>query len=411
MKNYLYALLLAGLFGCKVPYQPPVVAAPNSYLVVEGVINTANGSTDSTIIKLSRTSSLLKADKPNPELHAQVDVEDGQGFVVALKDAGLGNYVAAQLGLDTTKKYRLRIITADKKVYLSDLVSATYTPPIDSIGFTVLNPQVMIYVNAHNPANNTRYYRWDFTEDWEFLSPFESFFMTNGIAIVPRTAANAFPIKCWGHSASTNVLLGSTVKLASDVIYQTPVAYISGTSDKLDYRYSMQLKQYGLSQDAFKFWSQIQKNTEQLGTIFDAQPSQINGNIQCITNPAEPVFGYISVTNIRVKRVYINRANIPVPFKSDFGHSCEIRLDTIFYINPTTLIGVVPTPGYPTVATALIPAGSYLIPVEMISQPFINHTVPNIQPVIDPGYSALPQQCLDCSFRGPTKPPPWWVEN
>ncbi len=395
--------------GCKVPYQPPVTASPNSYLVVEGVINTANGSTDSTIIKLSRTISLLKPDKPNPELYAQIFVEDGQSYIAALKDAGLGSYVAGPLGLDSTKKYRLRIITADKKVYLSDLVSATYTPPIDSIGSTVLDQQIMIYVNAHNPANNTRYYRWEFTEDWNFISPLESFYMTNGAQIIPRTAANKLPLNCWGHDASTNVILGSTAKLASDVIYQTPLAYINSTSDKLDYRYSMLLKQYGLSADAFKFWSQTQKNTEQLGTIFDAQPSQINGNIQCITNPAEPVFGYISVTNIQIKRVYINRASIAVPFISDFDEACILHVDTVFRIDPELLIGVIkPTPNYPVWSNTLIPAGSYLIPVTRSTRWFIDWTSKFPTPVGDTIYVAAPLKCLDCSLRGPTKPPPWW---
>lgn len=47
-------ILLVFILGmaCKKPYTPDVVASPNSYLVVEGVINSGS---DSTIIKLNRT--------------------------------------------------------------------------------------------------------------------------------------------------------------------------------------------------------------------------------------------------------------------------------------------------------------------------------------------------------------------
>jgi hypothetical protein len=87
----------------------------------------------------------------------------------------------------------------------------------------------------------------------------------------------------------------------------------------------MLLKQYGLSSDAYTFWSQMKKNTEELGSIFDAQPSQINGNIHCTTNPVEPVFGYVSITNIQTKRIYINRTSLPVtiPFVTTALAACS----------------------------------------------------------------------------------------
>jgi hypothetical protein len=320
------------------------------------------------------------------ELHAQVSVEDGLGFSVALKEMGKGNYAAGVLGLDNTKKYRLRIKTSDGKIYLSDMVGNTYTPPIDSIGYTVTNGnQVMIYANAHNPNNNTRYYRWDFSETWEFNAFYNSFYMTNGAAIVPRDDAHAFPARCWNSDASTNIILGSTAKLANDVVYQQPITYITG-SQKLTVRYSILLKQYGLSQDAFTFWSQIQKNTEQLGSIFDAQPSQINGNIHCTTNAVEPVFGYVTITNVQTKRVYINRTSLPTYFPSPVNPCSE---DSVFYNPPL---------GKPSVAGVLIPFGATEIPLEPF---FLGSLVPV-------GYMSSVPACVDFSVSGSKVPPSFW---
>ena len=54
----------------------------------------------------------------------------------------------------------------------------------------------------------------------------------------------------------------------------------------------------------------MKKNTESLGTIFDAQPSEIKGNIYSASDPAEPVIGYISATTIEEKRIFIEQADL-----------------------------------------------------------------------------------------------------
>jgi hypothetical protein len=37
--------------------------------------------------------------------------------------------------------------------------------------------------------------------------------------------------------------------------------------------------QYALTKDQYDYWTELKKNSEQLGTLFDAQPSQLNSNI------------------------------------------------------------------------------------------------------------------------------------
>jgi hypothetical protein len=69
--------------------------------------------------------------------------------------------------------------------------------------------------------------------------------------------------------------------------------------------YSVIVSQYALTSNQFKYWTELKKNSEQLGTLFDAQPSQLNSNIHCITNPAEPVMGYLSASTVQKKRIFI----------------------------------------------------------------------------------------------------------
>jgi hypothetical protein len=391
MKHCIYILLLFLAFSCKTPYQQKLNATTNSYLVIEGTINSNNGPADSTLVTLSRTIDISTANKTTAELRAIVSVEDGNGYVFALREIPGGRYVSGPLGLDKTKKYRLRVKTTENKTYLSDLESIVYTPPIDSIGFTTSGQRVTIYANAHNPNNNTWYYRWDYQETWTIHAPYKSMFMTNGQAIVPRPDNAQFPSKCWIGDNSNDIALASTKKLVNDVVYQAPIAYIDGVSEKLSDRYSILLKQYGLSEDAFRFWQQLQKNTEKIGSIFDAQPSEIKGNIHCITNAAEQVFGYISFTNIQTKRIYINPIDLPVSYFVGIKTICE--LDSIPFIPPR--------PDDPHVSVTLVPFGSVLIPINEIF----------IGPAISPwGYTAVTQSCVDCTIRGSKVRPSFWKD-
>src|SRR5476649_989228 len=132
--------------SCKKPYLPPVINAPGAYLVVEGVI--AGGAP--TTIKLSYTVNLSNTTVANPASKAVVSVENDQNGTYQLTETTPGTYVLAGLGLDNSRKYRLRIKTADNKQYLSDFVSVVNSPSIDSIGYQIANNGLNIYSNTHD---------------------------------------------------------------------------------------------------------------------------------------------------------------------------------------------------------------------------------------------------------------------
>jgi hypothetical protein len=161
-----YGCTVALLFGgCREPYNPPAITAPTAYLVVEGVINSGG---DSTIIKLSKTVGIASKSVLNPVIGASVMVQNNQNStVLPLTGDGNGNYVAVGLNLSPSLQYRLAIITKDGS-YRSDFAAIKPTPPIDSVGYKITANGVQLYVNTHDPANNTTFYRWDYQETWKF---------------------------------------------------------------------------------------------------------------------------------------------------------------------------------------------------------------------------------------------------
>lgn len=385
INRFIYITVLAVIVSCKKPYNPPIVSSDNHYLVVEGVINSGN---DSTIINLSRTVKLSENVSTQLVANYTVVVEGEQGNSYALQSEGNGIYDIGPMHLDPSRKYRLHITTPDGKQYASDYEVVKPTPPIDSVGFTPKSNYLQIYANTHDATNNTRYYRWDYSETWRFHARYQSSFIVDGNAVRIRHANEAI-YYCFANDKSSNIVLGSSEKLTQDVIFQSPITTISSDAEKLELRYSILLKQYALTKAAYQFWENLKKNTEQLGSIFDAQPTQLQGNIHNISDPTEPVIGYISVTNSQSKRIYINKGQLPDNWTEKYPYDCGMP-DSAFFSHPKT--------GANDVLSFIIQGGG--IPIDAIYTQF------GIA-----GYTFSSQSCADCTIRGKVQKPSFWIDN
>ena len=381
---FLLICLIAGWESCTKSYTPKIVAGNLNYLVVEGFINIGN---DSTIFNLSRTVKVNAGVDTAVETGAILNIEGNDNKSYPVPELGKGKYGVAGLSLDNTKQYRLRIKTTDGNSYLSDFTKAKLTPPIDSVGYTQLSNGIQVYVNTHDPNNNTLYYRWAYNETWEFHAFYPSFYYSDGSAIQQRTP-DRLNFYCFTNTASTSITLGSSAKLKQDVIYHLPIIFIPATSEKIESRYSILLKQYALTSDEFNYWQSLQKNTEKIGSIFDSQPSEIQGNIHCISNPSLPVVGYVGSTNMQSKRVFIAKTELPTKWIATYPYTCP--LDSFFYCRPPYCIN--------DVAAHLIPQPSEEVPTTAI---FGSDGLPV-------GFLGSFNTCIDCTIRGTKQKPSFW---
>ena len=372
--------------ACVKPYNPPAITANGSYLVVEGVVN---AGLDSTTITLSRTVNVSGTTTANAVLQASVAIVSDQNVSFPLTETTNGNYVSPGLNLDVTRQYHLSIKTSNNEQYQSDPVPVVITPPIDSVGFNIVNTPaatgIQIYASAHDATNTLKYYRWDYSETWEFHSKYGSGYITNGDTILQRTYAQDVGT-CYASDVSSNIVLGSTAKLSQDVLYQTPITFIASTSEKIEAGYSILLHQYALTAGAYNFWVGLKTNTEQLGSIFDAQPSQLAGNIHCITHPSEPFIGYVSACAVSSKRIFISNSQVPA-WAPTYPYTCQ--QDTEYYVDPHD--------GQNDVKINLVPLSSTLIPTSALGDTHNPY-----------GYMASTLECVDCTIRGSKTPPPFW---
>lgn len=372
--------LLIALSGCKEPYLPPQIIQTSSYLVVDGFINSGG---DSTIIKLSRTRNLSDTAKTINEEYAVVTIESEAGNQMRLTYTGNGNYTAPFLPIQASQKYRLQIQTLSGETYQSDFVPVKQTPAIDSLSWHQ-DGGVSVSVNTHDPSSNTRYYRWEYTETYEYTPHFSTDLGYDYVndKVYTRDSNNQIS-RCWMTIPSPDILLATTSQLSEDLIANFPIAQIPQNSEKLEIRYSILAKQYALTKEAFEYWQQVRKNSRELGSIFGNQPQQLNSNIHCTSEPGKPVIGFVSISSVSEKRIFIKNNEVSNWHpSSSMDTYCEehviIPADLRFFFNSDT---------------SYVPA--YYITV--------------LPPVANPPLAVAKRICVDCTVRGgiPKKPSYW----
>lgn len=324
MRKYGVIIILLSLaFACKKPYLPAVLVKGDNYLVVDGFINV--GGTGETNIVLSRTKNLTDTVVSIPENRARVNIISATGANYAMQELGNGVYTIGSATLPANTQYKIAITAADGKRYESELVAVKPTPAIDSISWVQDTAGVHVFANTHDPSNTTRYYRWQYVLTWEYRSQLETPWGLSNNVIFVRNFTDYTHV-CYQTTLSTDVLLGSSAALSQDVISMAPLFSIPPNDSMLAYRMSIQLKQYALSPQAYAYWQIIRKNSQELGTLFDLQPSQLEGNIHCIDNPSEPVVGFLTVGTETEKRIFIKKDDLQDWVVAPGSYNCVVKV-------------------------------------------------------------------------------------
>lgn len=374
------------------------ISSPNSYLVIEGVINSGS---DSTYFRLSRSIKLSAKDTVKYENNANVTIEGNDNTTYSLSQIANGIYASAPLGLSSSVKYRLRIRTANNEEYLSDYVETKVTPPVDSITYSVENDGVQFYASTHDPNNAARYYRWDFTETWGYFAYERSYFKIGDDGLPAyRIGQQELVYECYQSAQSKQVLLASSADLAQDVINKQPLDFITAESGKVSHGYSVLFRQYALTSQGYTYWQQIKKNTEQIGSIFDAQPSEVASNIRCISNPSQPVIGFISACNITSQRIFVDAQRTVVV--APFYLPPPTAIDCVKFFSGTILVA--PEETFKTRLQQLTFTGDTVL-TTAYTNPFTG---------VITSYNYVAKQCADCRAKAPfgtNAVPVFWPMN
>jgi hypothetical protein len=334
ISSILFALLAA---GCISPYEPPPMAQDQRYLVVDGFLNPTAGSAE---VVLKYTTPLDSDEQAVSESSAVVSIYDEDNIQVILSNRGNGEYSISGAAFPNERRYRLHIATSGGKQYQSELVNPVSTPEIDSLNFIVEPDRLHINVNTHDPSGGSIYYRWFSTETYEYRSDyFSGYTYRNGIVTVKTK--DEFINRCWRTDALHDIRIRSTESLTEDRVTNFTLRTIQRDNIRISYKYSLLVRQQTLTEDAFRYWVNVKETTENLGGLFDPVPSQVIGNIRCISDPSEPVIGFFSAGSVTEKRIFIDRDDLPTNY-SRYDMDCVVDtldLDMLPYIsNPDALL-------------------------------------------------------------------------
>ncbi len=309
MKYSLYtfcAFMVLTVVGCKDPYYINVEDSDQNVFIVEGAITSAPAQ---TYIKLSY-SKPVNAVNPAPLItnaHVTIESRDGGAYTLPFNPVTLD--YRSEINTLPGQDYRVRI-THDGQVYESEWSTLLETPPIADLNFERILGGMNIRISTTDPSGKTRYFRWEFEEDWEINS--------NYFAVVrydpgSRTVYEQFDdslYRCYRKAGSISLLLGTTKDLTSFDLKDQLIHFVNETDDRMSVRYAINVKQYAITEDAYKFYDVMKKISEDMGSIFDPQPSELTGNIVCLTNPQQRVLGYIQASVEQTHRAFISSNDI-----------------------------------------------------------------------------------------------------
>ncbi|RYZ50239.1 MAG: DUF4249 domain-containing protein [Sphingobacteriales bacterium] len=375
MKKILFILLLANVLSCKDDYNLPVSIPATGYLVIDGSINSGIGE---TVIALSKTVRLTDSFNVNYVTNAAVTLEGQDNSKIQLNHRGNGQYVHNQLALNRSQQYRLRILENGKE-YVSGYLPVRQSPVIDSISWEYDQSGVHIFMDAKGNTNTSGYYRYEYAETWEFhaaYAPNLKYDLAPSAVYIERNQNSDYSkFTCYQGSRSTSIEILSTAKIARDTTH-----YRLLTVPRRDWRisvlYSVEATQTAISKEGFEYLSKMKRNTEQSGSIFDAQPSELRGNITCVTNPAEPVIGFLEIADVYKKRIFIKNSQVP---GWAFAHDCVLQ-------NLVNKPDSIKNAGMPP--------------------PVMPATTDQLNNILYFYYTQL--SCVDCSQRGTLTKPSFW---
>ncbi|MDN3723667.1 DUF4249 domain-containing protein [Aequorivita sp. SDUM287046] len=347
MRTKILITVLLGIFissSCTEPYEIEAVDYEN-VLVVESTIT---DELKPQIVKLSRTSPLENTDIL-VENGATVTIEGNNGENFSFSQNNISGYYVSnqEFRAQPNVAYTLQIVTSDGKRYSSSTVvlppvvemDQVYTEPI--IDATENKDGVQVLVNTEDPTGNAKYFRYEYEETYKITAPNPSSFSTEiinynlstgtyDVILTPREPEEI----CFSTETSTGITQTSTTELNENKVFRFPVRYLSRFDPKIQTRYSILVKQYAQSVEAYTFYK-IVKELGSIGSLLSqGQPGYVAGNMVAHANPDEKVLGFFEASSTTSERLYFNYEDFGFR-KPPYFVDCEVMI--LDYLDNTTL--------------------------------------------------------------------------
>jgi Domain of unknown function (DUF4249) len=247
-------------------------------LVVDGFANAGQGP---HVLKLSRTADLRRSVFPTVD-NALVYLVSGVGSRTEYNFVGEGEYEidSGLVEILHGEKYWIEIQT-EGSTYISEPEIVPSLVAADSSWFVINGGYIEVWVGNSKPDIDRVFLKWNVTNYFAFTelrwSPLASPKTCYVIQPFNPQVIPLFDASRIMANGRYDIMLGEKF---IDELFGNPQSFL--------------IEQQSLSQNAFEYYSRLNLVSSQSGSIFDAQPASVAGNVSNINDPDEQVFGYFS---------------------------------------------------------------------------------------------------------------------
>ena len=260
----------------------------------------------------------------NYEENAQVSVVDNRGNEYEFVETSPGTYLSNDnFAAEKDVPYTLNVLTDKGTSYVSSAESFSSVGQIEELyaerDFNVDGEEgVFIYLDGGSTNTSDKYYRYTYEESYKIIAPEwseEDFVLTNyDPCALPTVTYDLEIVKreneegkvCYKTDYSNTILQNSTVGLQENRAVGFPVRFLNRNNYIISHRYSILVKQYLQSVDAYNYYRTLESFGSSENIFSTVQPGLLIGNIKSENEGNAQVVGYFEVASVTEKRVYFN---------------------------------------------------------------------------------------------------------
>ncbi len=300
--------LLAG--SCTQPISLEEVSGDLGTLVIEGIITDQSQKQQ---ISITRTVQ-LKADVTGVAVtNAQVQIAVNQERLLEFEEEEPGIYrskevYAGQVG----SEYQLFFTLANGAIYQSEKVEMLATPEIDSVYATFTSNPIInrdggnfdFFLDARSNSTQSHHFRWTWTSASALLMETPSRYEWlggNETRVRERGGDNDQDQVelCWIVKQSPQILVSSEPVEGLGIRSQQIHGFHSD-SKAMRVSFGIEVKQYGLSDASYRYWSLLAETNQGSGFLFDKQVGPVPGNVVNTRDKEELVLGIFEAAEEKV---------------------------------------------------------------------------------------------------------------
>ncbi len=321
LQNILLLLFLGLiLFTCIQPVDLDVPDRDDG-IVVAASLTTVKGQQEVRLTRLARYDTrALNYPVTAAKVWVLNDAGQRQDYVEDAKNRGWYFPANREFVGEVGKTYVLHILTSDQRKYESSQetirpiapITKVYPEPIQLEDAKLGNPIIgyNILLDTEDSPNKGDYYRWSWVhyEQLVYCRQFEGVPYGGGAeTLVGLTCCEP----CWDivrcYRNCTNVLSDALVN--GKKITRQPITNVPYCNRD----YYIEIQQRVISRDAYNYWRAVNQLSSNNGSLFDAAPAAIRGNVKCTSNPEEEALGLFEASALSENGFFVERTQSAVP--------------------------------------------------------------------------------------------------